>query len=394
MNTDIYIADPEQHEPRIAHIDMDAFFANCEILRYPDLKGVAAVVGGGRAHQPRLLRDGTREYARLADYVGRGVITTSTYEARALGVFSAMGLMKAAKLAPKAVLLPTDFPRYKHFSTLFKDAVRSIAPTIQDVGIDEIYVDLRDVPGDVRSIAASIKAAVKEATTGLTCSIGIAHSKLIAKIASDLQKPDGLTIIGAGDIPLRIWPLAVNKVNGIGPKAAAKLNTIGIKTIGELAQADPARLQDAFGRTYSEWLLRAAHGIDRRPVTTHRESRSMSRETTFARDLHPKADRDELGRIFTDLCVRVSDDLKRKNYVGRTVGIKLRFQDFQTVTRDLTIPEATDEPALIRRAATECLKRVKLSQQIRLLGVRVSTLERKDPTQVNMPRQADLFDGA
>ncbi|MEC4720052.1 DNA polymerase IV [Noviherbaspirillum sp. CPCC 100848] len=379
-------------EPRICHIDMDSYFVSTEILRYPDLKGVAAVVGGGSQHQPKVMADGTRQYARLKDYVGRGVVTTSTYEARALGVFSGMGLMKSAKLAPEAVLLPTDFQRYKHYSVLFKNAVRSIAPTIQDVGIDEIYVDLNGIPDDVRTIAQSIKDAVREATEGLTCSIGLAQSKLVAKIASDLQKPNGLTIVPASAIPDIIWPLAVGKVNGIGPKASSKLNTLGIMTIGDLAKANPALLQETFGRTYSEWLLRAAHGIDRRPVTTERESKSMSRETTFDRDLHPKGDRERLGEIFTRLCIQVSEDLKRKGYVGRTVGIKLRFHDFQTVTRDYTVPEVSDDPVVIRRAATECLRRVKLDKRIRLLGVRVSTLERKDPAQMRAPRQTDLFD--
>lgn len=382
----------ENDEPRICHIDMDSFFVSAEILRYPDLRGVAAVVGGGSRHQPKDLPDGTRQYARLKGYVGRGVVTTSTYEARALGVFSGMGLMKSAKLAPDAVLLPTDFQRYKHYSALFKDAVRNIAPTIQDVGIDEIYVDLNGIPGEVRAIAQSIKDAVTSATGGLTCSIGVAHSKLVAKIASDLQKPNGLTIVPNSAIPEIIWPLAASKVNGIGPKAYAKLQGLGIETIGDLANADPALLQTTFGRTYSEWLLRAAQGIDKRPVTTERDSKSMSRETTFGTDLHPKGDREKLGEIFTELCVRVSEDLKRKGYVGRTVGIKLRFQDFQTVTRDYTVPDVTDDAVVIRRAATECLKRIKLAQRIRLLGVRVSGLERNDAARTGMPRQGDLFE--
>lgn len=383
---------PDPDEPRIAHLDMDSYFVSTEILRYPDLRGVAAVVGGGRDHQPILMPDGSRKYARLRDYVGRGVVTTSTYEARAFGVFSGMGLMKSAKLAPDAVLLPTDFARYKRYSVLFKDAVRAIAPTIQDIGIDEIYIDLNGIPGDVRTIAQRLKDAVKDATGGLTCSIGVAHSKLVAKIASDLQKPNGLTVVPNSAIPEMIWPLAASKVNGIGPKAYAKLAEIGIHTIGDLAKADPALLQEAFGRTYSEWLLRAAQGIDRRPVMTERDSKSMSRETTFDRDLHPKGDRAQLGEIFTELCIRLSEDLKRKGYVGRTVGIKVRFQGFHTVTRDHTVPELTDDPVVIRRAATECLKRVKLSERIRLLGVRVSALERKDPACAHLPQQADLFD--
>lgn len=376
----------ENDEPRICHIDMDSFFVSAEILRYPDLRGVAAVVGGGSRHQPKDLPDGTRQYARLKGYVGRGVVTTSTYEARALGVFSGMGLMKSAKLAPDAVLLPTDFQRYKHYSALFKDAVRSIAPTIQDAGIDEIYVDLHGIPGDVRTVAQRIRDAVRNATEGLTCSVGVAYSKLVAKIASDLQKPNGLTIVPNTAIPEVIWPLAASNVNEIGRKVYAKLRGLRIETIGDLANADPAVLQSSFSRTYSEWLLCAARGIDRRPVMMERNSKSMSRETTFGSDLHPKGDREKLSEIFTDLCMRVSEDLKRKGYVGRTVGIKLRFHDFQTITRDYTIPDVTDDPVLIKRAATECLERAKLTQRIRLLGVRVSALARREAAQALAPR--------
>src|SRR5512147_2812391 len=158
----------------IAHLDMDAFYASVELLRYPDLRGKPVVVGGGRRHQPETLPDGTRRYSLLRDYTGRGVITTSTYEARAMGVFSAMGTMKAAALAPNAVLLPVDFDEYRKYSRLFKAAVREIAPCVEDRGIDEIYIDLTDVPGAQadrgRSVAQRLKDAVRE-STGLSCSI-------------------------------------------------------------------------------------------------------------------------------------------------------------------------------------------------------------------------------
>lgn len=358
---------------RIAHLDMDAFFASVELLRYPDLRGQPVVVGGRSVDAPVTQHDGTRRYARLRDYVGRGVVTTSTYEARALGVFSAMGLMKSAQLAPDAILLPADFEAYRNASRRFKAAVAEIAPCIEDRGVDEIYIDLTDVPGETEALARRIKAAVF-AATGLTCSIGITPNKLLAKICSDLDKPDGLTLLGPEDVPTRIWPLPVKKVNGIGPKATEKLAGLGIHTIGELAATAEEFLITQFGRSYGAWLHAAAHGIDDRELSLNPEPRSISRETTFARDLHPRQDRATLSEIFTDLCEKVAADLKRKGYAGRTIGIKLRYADFHTVTRDSTLPLPVADAATIRRAAGECLKRVPLDQRLRLLGVRVGTL--------------------
>jgi DNA polymerase-4 len=360
-------------ERRIAHLDMDAFYASVELLRYPELRGRAVVIGGARTDLPRLNADGTHTFARLRDYAGRGVITTSTYEARALGVFSAMGTMKAAKLAPDAVLLPVDFDAYRHHSRLFKAAVRAICPLIEDRGIDEIYIDLTAHPEPALALAKTIKQAVHDAT-GLSCSIGIAPNKLLAKICSELDKPDGITIIGMDDIAARIWPLPVRKINGIGPKASAKLTTLGIDTVAQLAQADADMLQTAFGRTYAAWLLQVAHGQDERAVVTESEPKSISRETTFERDLHALQDRDILSGIFTRLCTSLAGDLARKGYLCRTVGVKLRYDDFRTVTRDVTLSAPTADPAGIRRAAGECLRRVPLERRLRLLGVRASAL--------------------
>lgn len=379
------------HSRRIAHLDMDAFYASVELLRYPELKGQPVVIGGRSLHQPVLRDDGTREFARLRDYAGRGVVTTSTYEARALGVFSAMGMMKAAKLAPDAFMLPADFDAYRHYSRLFKQAVASIAPDIEDRGIDEIYIDLTAIEGESHSLAQRIKQAVRDAT-GLSCSIGIAHNKLLAKICSELDKPDGITLLHMADLEDRIWPMAVRKINGIGPKAGEKLAQLGIQTIGELAAADPGWLQQHFGRSYGEWLHQAASGIDDRPVVTSSEPKSISRETTFERDLHARLDKSKLSEIFTALCTRVAGDLQRKGYVGRTVGIKLRYEDFRTVTRDITLPVATDEATEIRRAAGECLKRVALDKRLRLLGVRVGTLTKKSElAQAAVPQQSELL---
>ena len=370
----------------IAHLDMDAFYASVELLRYPDLLGQPVVIGGGRRHQPEPLADGSRRYATLGAYAGRGVVTTATYAARDLGVHSAMGLMKAALRAPQAVLLPVDFEQYRAYSRRFKAAVAEVTPVIEDRGIDEIYIDLSEHPGaqdavahdplgGVRAVALDIKNNVKRCT-GLSCSIGVTPNKLLSKIASELDKPDGLTILTLDDLESRIWPLPVRRINGIGPKAGAKLAALGIDTVGQIAQHERAWLVQQFGRSYGTWLHEASHGVDDRPVVTFSEPVTVSRETTFDRDLHAKRDKAELGAIFTQLAEQVASDLQRKGYVGRTIGIKLRFEDFKTVTRDLSLALPTAEAATIRLAAGLCLKRVDLAQRIRLLGVRVGSLQR------------------
>ena len=360
----------------IAHLDMDAFYASVELLRYPELRGRPVVIGGGR-QQPRLHPDGTHEFSSLRHYAGRGVVTTSTYEARALGVYSAMGMMKAAQLAPDAVLLPVDFDEYRRYSRLFKAAVRQVAPLVEDRGIDEIYVDLTDLPGTQddagRAAGQALKDAVREAT-GLTCSVGVTPNKLLSKICSELDKPDGLTLLDASDIPARIWPLPAKKVNGIGPKASARLAALGFHTIGDVAAAAPTLLLQHFGPSFGTWLHQASHGRDERPVVTVSEPKSISRETTFERDLHAVRDRAELGEIFTLLCVQLAGDLARKGYASKTIGIKLRFDDFRSVTRDLSLPAHTLDAIAIRRAAGLCLKRVDLTRRLRLLGVRAGAL--------------------
>ncbi|MEP6679616.1 MAG: DNA polymerase IV, partial [Betaproteobacteria bacterium] len=367
-----------------------------ELLHYPELRGKAVVIGGGRRHEPREILDpvtgaATREFSTLRGYVGRGVATTATYEARARGVRSAMGLMKAAALAPDAILLPVDFDAYRKYSRLFKAAVRTLATEVQDNGIDEIYVDLSGVAAPdgrglaaaavqdddpwrrARSVAVAIKHAVR-AATGLSCSIAVAPNKLLAKIASELDKPDGLTILRPADVATRIWPLPPGKINGIGPKSSAKLDAFGLRTIGALAQADPLWLRQQFGAHYGAWLHDAANGRDDRQVVTFMEPMSISRETTFERDLSPHRDRDALSTIFTELCAGVGADLKRKGYVARTIGLKLRYDNFKTVTRANTLAAPTQDARAIRRAAGECLKRVPLERRIRLLGVRASAL--------------------
>jgi DNA polymerase IV len=384
----------EQTRRFIAHLDMDAFYASVELLRHPELRGQPLVIGGRRRSVET--EGAGAGLPTLREYRGRGVITTATYEARAFGVSSGMALMKAAKLAPHALLLPADFDEYRRFSRLFKEAVRSIAPHVEDRGIDEIYIDLTELvlsdgPSEApdawaraKEIAARIQRTVLSAT-GLTCSIGVTPNKLLSKIASELDKPGGLCIVTEADIPARVWPLSARKLNGIGPKASARLAALDIHTIEQLARADPNLLVERFGESYGGWMHEAAHGRDERPVVTFSEPKSVSRETTFEQDLHPLRDRAQLSEIFTDLCVRVAGDLERKGCVGRTIGLKIRYDNFKTLTRDCTLETPTHDAAVIRRAAGECLKRVPLDRRLRLLGVRVGGLSR---TEAATPEQA------
>ncbi len=401
---------------RIAHLDMDAFFASVELLRYPQLKGLPIVIGGGRRRVDELLLErfpGRAEsqlpvdaFPLLKDYVGRGVITTATYPARQFGVGSAMGMMKAAKLCPQAIVLPVDFEEVRRYSRTFKGIIRDIAPVVEDRGIDEVYVDFTEVPGGQREggrvLARLIQKAIFDATA-LTCSIGVAPNKLIAKMASEFNKPNGISIVHEQDVQTKIWPLPVRKINGIGPKSEARLHKLHLQTIGDIAAQSPDWLIDNFGQAYGAWMHAAAWGRDDRPVVTESEPVSMSRETTFDRDLHAVRDRRELGEIFTDLCVRVADDLRRKGYVGKTIGIKLRYDDFRIATRDHTLEQYTADAATIRRTAGLCLKRVDLQQKLRLLGVRVGKLARADQIPAAAPAPArhqvaeptpDLFSGS
>jgi len=390
---------------------MDAFYASVELLRYPQLKGLPVVIGGGRRREDDLLA-GLRQaqperewsladlseipvsaFPLLKDYTGRGVITTATYAARQFGVGSAMGLMKAARLCPQAILLPVNFDEYRKYSRQFKSIITEIAPLMEDRGVDEVYIDFTAVPGGQRdggrSLARLIQKTILDAT-GLTCSIGVAPNKLIAKMASEFNKPNGISVVFEEDLETKIWPLACRKINGIGPKADEKLQSLGIATIGQLAAKDLPWLVEHFGKKTGAWMRDAAHGRDERPVEAESEPVSMSRETTFERDLHAVRDKAELGAIFTRLCEQVAADLQRKGYVGKTIGIKLRYDNFKSVTRDQTLEHYTADAKTIRLTAGLCLKRVPLDRRLRLLGVRVGSLARAgDETLATSEKETD-----
>ncbi len=406
---------------RIAHLDMDAFYASVELLRYPQLKDLPVVIAAGRqaiqdalqvlraqdladadpneaeppwdepAQRAALKRIPIDAFARLHSYTGRGVITTATYAARKFGIGSAMGLMKAAKLCPQAILLPVDFEEYRKFSRQFKAIITEIAPLMEDRGVDEVYIDFTDVPGGQREggrvLARLIQKSIFEAT-GLTCSVGVAPNKLLAKMASEFNKPKGIAIVYESDLETLIWPLACRKINGIGPKADEKLRNHGIETIGQLAAKDLQWLIDTFGQRTGAWMHAASHGQDDRPIVLESEPVSISRETSFERDLHAVRDKAELSAIFTRLCEQLAGDLQRKGYVGKTIGIKIKFEDFTAVTRDITIERHINDAKEIRRVAGLCLKRAPLQKRLRLLGVRVGALHKRasgDAFEENMP---------
>jgi DNA polymerase-4 len=339
---------------RILHVDMDAFFAAIEALRHPELAGQPLVVGGrGNPHE-------------------RGVVSTASYEARRYGIHSAMPLRTAYRLCPQAVFLPVDYREYARVSAIVKGLLSRFSTTIEDAGIDEAYLDITESELPSERIAAAIKQEVRQAT-GLTCSIGIGPNKLLAKIASDLAKPDGLTILGATALEQRIWPLPVRKLPGVGPKTEEKLRAMGILTIGALAEQPLARLVDTFGQAHGRWLYEAARGVDERPLVTHWEPRSMSHEVTFQRDV---AEWQVLARMLSRLVHRVVRELGEEGYVGRTVTVKLRYADFETHTHEKTLEEPTADPDAIGHAAFECFARFGLEKAVRLIGVRVGGLHK------------------
>jgi DNA polymerase IV len=335
---------------RILHIDMDAFFAAVEEKRRPELKGRPVVIGG----------DG--------DPSRRGVASTANYEARRYGIHSAMPLRTAYKLCPHAVFLPVDFDAYIAASRKFKAVLAGTSPVMESGGIDEAYLDISDIWGSSESIAQKIKKGIMM-QTGLTCSIGIAPNKLLAKIASDMQKPDGLTILTEDDVRDKIWPLPIRKLYGVGPKTEMRLKDLKIETIGQLSDIPSDRLIKEFGNSYGGYLHEASRGIDHSPLITHWDPKSISRETTFQHDVN---DWQTIARTLAALTKEVVSDLAGSGLKSRTVAIKIRFHDFQTLTRAKTLPEPTDIGEEIRRTVFDCLKRVSLEKRVRLLGVRVT----------------------
>jgi DNA polymerase-4 len=339
---------------RILHIDMDAFFSSVEQKRHPELVGKPVVVGGE------------------GDPTKRGVVSTASYEARMFGIHSAMPLRTAYKLCPEAIFLPVDYEEYSRVSGEIKAILKAFTPMIEDVGIDEAFLDISSVDRPSEEIAREIKKRIKD-EMGLTCSIGIAPNKLLAKMASDMQKPDGLTVIMDNDIQSRIWPLSVRKLWGVGPKTEAYLKEMGVQTVGDLASLSLDKLIEEFGQSYGSYLYEASRGIDESLLVTRWEPKSISRETTFQRDVD---NWQVIAKTLAELTKEVVINMKEEGYQGRTVSMKIRFNDFKTYTRAKTLSRHTDSEEEVRKAAFDCLRRIELKKKVRLIGVRVSHLEK------------------
>jgi DNA polymerase-4 len=336
----------------ILHVDMDAFFASVELLRRPELHGRPVVVGGN------------------GDPTRRGVVSTATYEARRFGIHSGMPLRTAARLCPDAVFLPVDFNAYRAASDQVFEEFHRITDRIEAVGLDEAYLDVTALQADPVDLARELKAAIR-ARTRLVASVGIGPNRLLAKIASDLEKPDGLTRLAPEDVPRRVWPLGVRVLHGVGPRTAERLAELDIAEVGELAEADIDSLCAAFGERRAHQLRRLAHGEDDRPVSTARVRKSIGRERTFQQDCRSSRRLEvELERM---LAV-VVESLRRRRLQARTVTVKIRYRDFVTNTRSRSLPRATDDETLLQALARECLYQHTLHRAVRLLGVQVGQL--------------------
>jgi DNA polymerase-4 len=345
----------------IAHVDMDAFFVACELRRRPELRG-----------KPVLVATGT-------DPTARGVVMAASYEARKFGVHSALPLAIAHRRCPQAVLIPRDISLYREVSRQVMDVLRSFSDRVEVAGLDEAYLDLSASPAP-RARARELKGLVKE-RTGLVCSVGLAPNKLLAKIASDLDKPDGLCALepermheAVGDRPASILP-------GVGPKTAQRLESLGVRTVAELARMPAERLEATFGPRHGRGLHDLAHGRDERPVVTKRRPKSESRETTFSTNVD---DRELLRTTLARLVDSVCAGLKKGGYEGRTVTLKIRLAPFRTYTRSKSLSETTNDPSTVKAVAVELLDRFEPDAPVRLVGVGVanlSSVEREPPSE-------------
>ena len=341
----------EVDDRRIAHLDMDAFYVSVELQRRPELRGKPVVVAGSGP---------------------RAVVTTASYEARKFGIFSATPAARARRLCPDAVFIPPQFDHYRARSRDVMDVLRAHVERVEQMGLDEAYLDLSGIER-WRSAARRVKSAVTE-RTGLQCSIGIGPRKLVAKIASDADKPDGFLALTRDEARERFASASPALIPGIGPKTVERLAARGIERLDRLAATSDERLASWFGGRLGPQLARLARFEDDRPLETERVRKSESRETTFDRDLNGLAELvPVLERLATELC----DELRRHGRSGRTIGIKVRLDDFSTLTRARTLPAPTNDLAAVHGVALELLRALDPARPVRLLGVRVAGMEER-----------------
>lgn len=341
----------------IAHLDLDAFFCAVEELHNPSLRGAPFAVGGSPE--------------------GRGVVASCSYPARMQGVHSAMPMAQAIRLCPNLQIVSHNFGAYNEASRQVMEKIRKITNLVEQISIDEAFFDLSTHP-DAERIARDLQLDITQ-TLHLPSSIGIAANKLVAKIANDYgkaQKRDGtppraFTVVPAGAEAAFLAPLSVSKLWGVGPKTAERLAAIGIATIGDLAKEDELKMLQRFGQNGYE-ITRRARGIDKRPIVTERETKSISQETTFSKDTRDKR---ELQQVLHKLSLKVCERLKKNGLVARTVKIKLRWSDFTTLTRQVTLQAHTDESDVLIRAAEKLFNEHWQERPLRLIGMGVSGLE-------------------
>ncbi len=343
---------------KILHVDMDAFFAAVEQLRRPELRGKPVVVGGnGNPHR-------------------RGVVSTASYEARAYGVHSAMPLRVAYRKCPHAIFLPVDFAAYGEYSRRIRAILREYTPLVEPLSLDEAFLDISARPEDPTTVAQEIRQRIKD-ETGLTASIGIGPNKLLAKIASGLRKPDAMTEIRAETATESLRELPVTVLWGVGPKTAARLEqTLGVHSVGDVQQITLEALQELLGDHYGHALYRLCRGEDDSPIVTEWEPQSLSRETTYQYDSDK---RERIVQTIVALAEDVTESLREEGCRGKTITLKIRYRDFQTRTRAITLAEPTDAVETICQTAVTLLDRFTLDRPVRLVGVRISNLVRASP---------------
>jgi DNA polymerase IV len=344
---------------------MDAFYASVELRRRPELRGKPVVVCGSGP---------------------RAVVTTASYEARKLaGIHSAMPAAVARRRLPDAVYIQPDFSAYRDASREVMAILHRSAGTVEVVGLDEAYIDLTGLfspKATMRRIAAAIREE-----TGLTCSIGISENRLLAKITSELAKPAGLMVLSRAEALERFAEDPPGLVPGIGPKTVIKLQRMGIRTLASLRSQDPAVLTEAFGPRMGRWLQSRARFEDDTPLTVVREAKSQSAETTFDVDVREHA---ELAASLASLSERLCKRLRSRELEGRTIGIKVRLDDWTTVTRAHTVEQPTNDPAVVTPVALDLLRAYGPPRPVRLLGVRLAAFEHEAPTGEPEPPEAQL----
>lgn len=348
-------ADVDDSEASILHVDMDAFFASVELLERPDARGKPAIVGHAG---------------------GRGVVTSATYEARRYGVRSAMPMSQALRVCPNAIILTPHYERYTEFSAKVMEIFREVTPLVEPLSIDEAFLDVsgaRRLLGSPRRIAELIRSRVQE-ETGLTCSVGVAATKFMAKLASGRAKPDGLLVVPRAETLSFLRPLPVGALWGVGASTQASLERVGLLTVADLADAPLPMLQKAVGDSTGRKLHELANGRDARQIVTESREKSIGHENTFGVDV---ADPDILRRELLRLSGRVGERLRTHGMVARTVAIKVRFSDFRTITRSRTLAEPTNVGRRLFEEAWDVFGALGLDVRqtpIRLIGIRAEQL--------------------